>query len=253
MIATLFLAGFAQAQLHFTDSNTTQYPIPGGYYGGIGEQQVTCMSFNFGDNTCQVMGTIIDARIVSILSNAICVQNDSWGYNANYIWVRHGCAANFAVRTNAGVPGGYYPPRPPLPPPGGYYPPRPPLPPPGGYYPPPPPPPGGYYPPRPPLPPPGGYYPPPRPPGHYPPGGGYGRQYTVGGEFNEISNDNYVRTAWCNPGDILLSGNCPGLYDRNWAPSNGKDVRGNQEGWKCNNHRKNINLYEATAVCQSRY
>ena len=94
----------------------------------------------------------------------------------------------------------------------------------------------------------GGYDPyPPNPPG--------GSQYKV--TRDEITNDNYKRTAWCDPGDRALAGNGPGYYNKQWAAHNKIVVRGSgrrkQEGYECNNHRKNVQRYRAEVTCQRRY
>ncbi len=64
--------------------------------GGGGGQSITCSSDDGGRHTCPV-----DARggvqMTNQRSGSACQQGYSWGYDANGIWVDHGCRADFMV------------------------------------------------------------------------------------------------------------------------------------------------------------
>jgi hypothetical protein len=69
--------------------------------GGTTWQQVTCESSNYNYQTCGVNtlgGTIVSAQLVQQLSSSSCQQGQSYGFGSNYIWVNHGCRAEFQVQ-----------------------------------------------------------------------------------------------------------------------------------------------------------
>jgi hypothetical protein len=76
--------------------------------GGGGGQSITCSSDDGGRHTCPV-----DARggvqMTNQRSGSACQQGYSWGYDANGIWVDHGCRADFMVNgSNPWNNGGNY-------------------------------------------------------------------------------------------------------------------------------------------------
>lgn len=71
----------------------------GGSYGqqtGGAQQTITCSSDDMHRNFCSV-NTRGGVRLVHQRSEAPCVFNQTWGYNAQGIWVDRGCRADFAV------------------------------------------------------------------------------------------------------------------------------------------------------------
>jgi hypothetical protein len=69
-------------------------------------EMVTCSSEGYHYASCTVGGDgdIVDARLVDQLSHppGYCTQGASWGFTQDYIWVDHGCRAEFAVTVRHG-------------------------------------------------------------------------------------------------------------------------------------------------------
>jgi hypothetical protein len=63
-----------------------------------------CESRNYAHNFCPSNGRVQSARIVRQFSSSPCVLGRTWGWQGHGIWVSDGCAADFAVRSNAPVP-----------------------------------------------------------------------------------------------------------------------------------------------------
>lgn len=82
------------------------YPGGGGGSGGT----ITCSSDNGKRNYCNA-NTRNGVRMVNQRSGSPCVQNQTWGYDQNAIWVDRGCRADFALGGgwNGGGPGPGYP------------------------------------------------------------------------------------------------------------------------------------------------
>jgi Protein of unknown function (DUF3011) len=75
-----------------------------GYPGGGGT--ITCSSDNGKRNYCNA-NTRNGVRMVNQRSGSPCIQDQTWGYNQNSIWVDRGCRADFALGGgwNGGGPG----------------------------------------------------------------------------------------------------------------------------------------------------
>jgi hypothetical protein len=67
-----------------------------GNYGG--GQSITCSSDDGGRHTCPV-DTRGGVQMTNQRSGSGCQQGYSWGYDANGIWVDHGCRADFMVNS----------------------------------------------------------------------------------------------------------------------------------------------------------
>ncbi len=59
--------------------------------------EVLCQSWDYQPASCYAGGYIMSANILDKKSNASCIQGSDWGYDGEYIWVRNGCRALFAV------------------------------------------------------------------------------------------------------------------------------------------------------------
>jgi hypothetical protein len=69
----------------------------GGNWGGNqGGQTITCSSNNNNRNFCNA-DTRGGVRLSRQISGSPCVQNQTWGFNNNSIWVDRGCRAEFIV------------------------------------------------------------------------------------------------------------------------------------------------------------
>jgi hypothetical protein len=66
---------------------------PGGYPGG---RQITCSSNDGKRNFCNA-DTSGGVRLVNQRSGSPCIQNQTWGFNRNQIWVDRGCRADFQL------------------------------------------------------------------------------------------------------------------------------------------------------------
>jgi hypothetical protein len=67
--------------------------------------RVTCESVDRHYESCPTQGTLV--KSVSVrrrLSNAPCREGESFGKGDNYIWVNHGCRAEFDVKVDMGPP-----------------------------------------------------------------------------------------------------------------------------------------------------
>ena len=70
--------------------------------GGIGPMSsatrgtVTCESINNGQNRCNA-DTTFGVSLGRVLSQNECVRGDSWGFDAQGIWVSKGCRAEFVL------------------------------------------------------------------------------------------------------------------------------------------------------------
>jgi hypothetical protein len=79
------------------------YP-PGGYPGAGPARTVRCESDNNRTRYCSLDtrgGVFLSRR----LSDAPCIQGQTWGYDAGGVWVSGGCRAEFT--TGGGIPPGY--------------------------------------------------------------------------------------------------------------------------------------------------
>jgi hypothetical protein len=85
----------------FAPVATLPAPVPGG------GSMITCESQGYRQDFCAIPG-LNGATLVRQLSNAPCIQNQTWGWGRNGIFVSGGCAGEFAIQT-----GPYQPPRPP--------------------------------------------------------------------------------------------------------------------------------------------
>lgn len=68
----------------------------GGNWNGGGAQTITCSSDNGKRNFCNA-DTRGGVRMVNQRSGSPCIQNQTWGYNNQSIWVDRGCRADFSV------------------------------------------------------------------------------------------------------------------------------------------------------------
>ena len=69
----------------------------GGNWGGNNQgQTITCSSNNGNRNFCNV-DTRGGVRLSRQISGSACIQNQTWGWNNNSIWVDRGCRAEFIV------------------------------------------------------------------------------------------------------------------------------------------------------------
>ncbi|MGE0385511.1 MAG: DUF3011 domain-containing protein [Gammaproteobacteria bacterium] len=72
-------------------------PAQGAGWGAGGAQQVfTCTSYGPQPQYCQVP-TQSGVRLVAEQSFGRCVPGQTWGYDANGVWVANGCSAQFAL------------------------------------------------------------------------------------------------------------------------------------------------------------
>jgi hypothetical protein len=62
-------------------------------FAGAQTQTITCSSDDGGYHTCAIAGG--DVRLVRQISGSPCRQGETWGYDANRIWVDRGCRAEF--------------------------------------------------------------------------------------------------------------------------------------------------------------
>lgn len=70
----------------------------GGYHGGYdqGYATITCESRDQRTARCPVR-IRRGAELVNQLSRADCIEDETWGYDRNGIWVSNGCRGEFAV------------------------------------------------------------------------------------------------------------------------------------------------------------
>ncbi len=66
-------------------------------YGQVGVDFLRCESKGGGERRCPIQ---VDesVRMVRQLSNSACIQDQTWGWSGEGIWVRGGCRAEFEVR-----------------------------------------------------------------------------------------------------------------------------------------------------------
>ncbi|RSL14909.1 DUF3011 family protein [Edaphobacter aggregans] len=84
----------------------------GGNWGGNNQgQTVTCSSNDGRRNFCNV-DTRGGVRLNRQISGSACVQNQTWGFNNNSIWVDRGCRAEFIVGSGSGGGNNWNPGRP---------------------------------------------------------------------------------------------------------------------------------------------
>jgi hypothetical protein len=71
------------------------------YASNVERQRVSCESVNGRYQFCSVPrgSFVIDARVLSQRSNTDCIENETWGYEVDGIWVDQGCRAVFGVDT----------------------------------------------------------------------------------------------------------------------------------------------------------
>ncbi|MGZ3693794.1 MAG: DUF3011 domain-containing protein, partial [Bdellovibrionota bacterium] len=58
---------------------------------------LNCSSFNYQFNNCMINANIVSVQLVNQRSMAACVLGQSWGYQANSVWVSQGCQGDFVV------------------------------------------------------------------------------------------------------------------------------------------------------------
>jgi hypothetical protein len=66
----------------------------------------TCESWDFKYNTCRVDSDVYDVRLYRQISESNCSEGSSWGFSRGYIWVDHGCRAEFELIKRGGGGGG---------------------------------------------------------------------------------------------------------------------------------------------------
>jgi hypothetical protein len=78
---------------------------------GSGPAEITCESVENRREECTIT-TSGRVRIVRRLSNAPCIEGQTWGYSANSVWVSDGCRAVFASDASSSSARGSRPPDP---------------------------------------------------------------------------------------------------------------------------------------------
>lgn len=87
----IWVSGGCEADFEIqTSQRQGQGPGPGG--GGL----VVCESREYAYSLCQT-GRIRNAQIVRQISQAPCVQGQTWGFTSDAIWVDRGCEAEFRI------------------------------------------------------------------------------------------------------------------------------------------------------------
>ena len=62
------------------------------------KEYMKCESWNYKYAKCEYKkGVIKKAKVEERFSDAKCVENESWGYKNDYIWVKAGCRAKFWI------------------------------------------------------------------------------------------------------------------------------------------------------------
>lgn len=94
--------GLAPADEAFEAVSAAQAPAP-----PLVRSIVHCASQGYRYETCPVHGQVLSVSLLREVSLAPCVEGRSWGYEANrgFIWVDHGCRADFAVDREDPDPG----------------------------------------------------------------------------------------------------------------------------------------------------
>jgi hypothetical protein len=59
--------------------------------------QLTCWSVDYQPNQCSSPIQIHNVSIVVQVSDAECIQNQTWGFTSSFIWVKDGCRATFTI------------------------------------------------------------------------------------------------------------------------------------------------------------
>ncbi len=73
----------------------------GGNWGSGYAGEITCRSINNREERCRV-NTGGRVQLVRQISNAACIEGQTWRYDRNAIWVRNGCQAVFAYGNAVG-------------------------------------------------------------------------------------------------------------------------------------------------------
>ncbi len=84
------------------DLRDLNYSFAGGGGGGSsGGQTIYCASNDGRRNTCNI-DTRGGVRLVRQRSGSPCIENQTWGYRRDYIWVDRGCRADFEISSSGG-------------------------------------------------------------------------------------------------------------------------------------------------------
>ncbi len=67
-------------------------------------QQITCESRDYQQEVCTVGVTINNAWLLVQRSRSPCIQNQTWGFQGNTLWVAQGCGGDFGFQGVAGPP-----------------------------------------------------------------------------------------------------------------------------------------------------
>lgn len=59
--------------------------------------QLTCWSVEYQPNQCSSPTIIHNASVAVEVSVAECIQDVTWGFTSNYVWVKDGCRATFNI------------------------------------------------------------------------------------------------------------------------------------------------------------
>jgi hypothetical protein len=93
-------------------TNTDDPTAESGEAFSIQTTRVTCESEGYRYRSCGVDtygGTIVDMRVANQLSHppGDCTEGTSFGFGPDYVWVDHGCRADFEVRLRSNGGGGW--------------------------------------------------------------------------------------------------------------------------------------------------
>jgi hypothetical protein len=69
----------------------------GGGGGHVQTTMLSCRSFNYAYERCEVRGQVASAHLTRLESSQPCYEGQSWGIDGNAIWVSDGCRAQFRV------------------------------------------------------------------------------------------------------------------------------------------------------------